>query len=626
MKKIFTRSLALYMVIALLITIIGVFAYQTYNCVSRNTSECAAQLAAVESKLSSNDDVIAQITSSLGDNALAKARAFADILAGNPEIAASSENLIAVCDRLMVSELNIIDGNGIIVASSVSDYYGFDMSSGDQSAAFMVILDDPSVELVQEPQENVVYGKLIQYIGVARKDAPGFVQVGVAPEVLTSLLASTATDVVLSEYTIGKTGYIFAVNTGDNTVAAIGNPALVGVPAADAGFPDGFSEGSGTIKLDGVKGHYLAENYEGYIIGTFYPSSEYYSGRLSQTAVVVVCMIFVFLLLMGLISSMVSRKIVAGITRITDSVSAIAGGNLNVVINENSCPEYRVLSDSINSMTGNTKQNLSRNDDLMNAQRVDMEHNREMVDNVSAACNNLKSVSDDTVATAHTLMQGAEEQNGIVAELKQAMAELIAEINRNGEISREVAENTKKSVDEIRNTGNRMNQMSAAMQEIADQSEKIAGFIGEIDSIASTTNLLSLNASIEAARAGEQGKSFAVVATEVGELAARSTQAAKETADSVSESLKSVEHGKAIAELVAKEFTDSVNLIEMSGQDIEKIAEVAKKQSASVEEVSRKLQLITEVIDRNFNLSKDSELTAERLAEEAEKLRELTSM
>jgi methyl-accepting chemotaxis protein len=58
--------------------------------------------------------------------------------------------------------------------------------------------------------------------------------------------------------------------------------------------------------------------------------------------------------------------------------------------------------------------------------------------------------------------------------------------------------------------------------------QRITGFIGTIREIADLTNLIALNAAIEAARAGREGRGFAVVATEVRELAAQSLQAAQE--------------------------------------------------------------------------------------------------
>src|SRR5207244_12039700 len=83
----------------------------------------------------------------------------------------------------------------------------------------------------------------------------------------------------------------------------------------------------------------------------------------------------------------------------------------------------------------------------------------------------------------------------------------------------------------------------AAMSRIDGASQKMADIISVIDEIARQTNLLALNAAVEAARAGEAGRGFAVVASEVRTLAQRSSQAAKDIKDLITNSSGQVQQG-----------------------------------------------------------------------------------
>ena len=238
MKKIFTNRLFTYMLVALIITITAIFVLQTIVSQSTNASSSHAKLTDVKEKLADNEETIAQLTDNLSQDSLAKTRAFADMLAVDPSIADSKEKLNTIKERLMVNELHIIDEDGIITSSTIDAYVGFDMKSGDQSNAFMVIVKDPSIELVQEPQINVAEGIVMQYIGVARTDAKGLVQVGVQPEVLEKMLMGTEISVVLKDIDYGEKGYIYAIDAASGLILAHKNQSLIGTPATDAGFPD----------------------------------------------------------------------------------------------------------------------------------------------------------------------------------------------------------------------------------------------------------------------------------------------------------------------------------------------------------------------------------------------------
>lgn len=622
MKKIFTKRLFIYMLIALLLTISAVFVLQTVITQSNNTSSSQAKLEDVKEKLASNEKNVEELTKNLGENSLAKTRAFADMLAQDPSIANDAKKLNEIKDRLMVNELHIIDKEGIITSSTIDDYIGFDMKSGEQSNAFMAIVEDPSLEIVQEPQRNVAEGTVMQYIGVARTDAEGLVQVGVRPEVLENMLASTQIDVVLKGVDFGDTGYVYAIDAKEGTILAHKDESLVGKPAADAGFPEELT-GKGKAVINGKRGYYQAEEYEGQIIGTFMPSGEYFAERRNQTLVVSFSMLVIFGILLVMISRMVDNKIVQGINSITNSMKEIADGNFEITVHEQGNPEFELLSNSINKMVENIGRSINENELLLEQQKEDMNQNQTLIQNIKEACKGLNHASGETLENADSIYQGTGEQEKAVSDLKQIMNQLIDELNGSVSASADVAEKTGGTVDKIQQTQSQMDLLKGSMQEISEMSMEIEKIIDEINSIAQQTNMLSLNASIEAARAGELGKGFAVVATQVGELAARSTQAAKETNDLITNSMRAVENGKEITEQTAETFDVVVENIEDAIHAIQDITDMVKRNVNTVDDAVSQIERISSVVEENVQISGNTKQVSSNMAEVAGKLLEI---
>ncbi len=619
MKKIFTQRLFFYMLVALLITITAIFALQTFVSQSNNTTASLTKLEDVRSKLAANETNIAQLTDNLSQDNLAKTRAFADMLAADKSIAGNLNKLNEVKDRLMVNELHIIDENGIITSSTIDTYIGFDMKSGEQSNAFMVIIDDPSIEIVQEPQKNVAEGIIIQYIGVARTDAKGFVQVGVRPEVLENMLAGTEISVVLKNMDFGEQGYVYAIDNTSGIILAHQNPDLIGTRAADAGFPSKFI-GKGKAIIDGVKGYYVAEECNDQVIGTFMPSNEYFSSRLNQTFVVSLSILVIFSALLFMINRMVDDKIVQGINRISSSMHAIAGGNFDLAVHETGNPEFEMLSDSINKMVQSIRQSILENEQLIVQQKQDMEHNQLLIKNVKNACGELNRVSGETLEHADSIYNGTGEQETAVEDLKQIMQQLTKELSSSVKVSVNVTAETGITSEKIIQTQSRMQLLTDSMQKISDMSMAIEKIIGEINSIAQQTNMLSLNASIEAARAGEKGKGFAVVATQVGELAARSAQAAKETSDLIMNSINAVESGRQVTDQTVEAFDIVVENIEKTNQSIETVTGMVRQNVEIVSNAVRQIERISGVVEENVRISQNTKQVSSNMAEITEKL------
>ncbi len=615
--------MALFMVIALLISLVAIFILQTVITSKTNNQQSLDKLQTVKEKLDSNEREIEKLKTNLGENNLAKSRAFADILAADPSILENDDNLDPICERLMVNELHIIDEKGIITNSTVDAYVGFDMGSGEQSAAFLVIIDDPSIEIVQEPQENAAEGIVVQYIGVARKDAPGLVQVGIQPEILAQTLEQTAVDVVLADIEYGEKGYIFAISKEDGTLLAHPNASLIGQSAQTAGFPQTVETGTGKMKIDGVSGYVNIEEYNDMYIGTFLPSSEYYSARTSQMIVVTITMILIFLALLLVVNRIVDLQIISGIQRMNSSLTAIAGGDYTVSVNENRSPEFTQLSDSVNMMVASIRENILHNEELLDRQKSDNENSLAVIENIKNACRDLEAATGQTMEGAESIENGTTEQKNAIEDLEKLLHGLENELTQSADETVRVTDTTERAVSEIDRTKEQLNALGESINNINMISLEIEKIIDNINSIAGQTNLLALNASIEAARAGETGRGFAVVASQVGELAERSAQAAKETGILIQNSVNAVKAGKKVADDTAAEFENVVEIIRQVDTEVDSIAELVRSNVSAVSEAVNEIDKIETVVDRNVSIAHSSKQLSSDMADITGQLLEL---
>lgn len=142
-------------------------------------------------------------------------------------------------------------------------------------------------------------------------------------------------------------------------------------------------------------------------------------------------------------------------------------------------------------------------------------------------------------------------------------------------------------------------QMTDSMEQMKVASQEAASIVETINSIAFQTNLLALNAAVEAARAGDAGKGFAVVAEEVRALAARSSSAAKDTADKIARS-------HSLTDSISKLSTDARSkmdqILERVDESVNSIGQVAKdsdEQSEGINTLSRAVMEIDVVTQLN---------------------------
>lgn len=301
-------------------------------------------------------DVEQDIKDLSDENLLSITRRIANDLSQKEKV--SSFDLMVLADKHSVPEINLIDKKGIITASTFPNFVGFDMSSGTQSGAFMVLLEEQN-ELVQSYQP-VTYDENIwrKYAGVALLDG-GFVQVGYDSYSFFNDLADKITQSTRNRH-IGENGSIIVADERLNIISNRGGN--IDSKLHTIGIDLDSSTAPGTLfiaTVQGVPSYCMYAVTEGFYIFAVMPQSEAVLSRNVSVAITTVMEVIIFAALFILIYYLIKKLIVNNIERINSSLAKITDGNLDEVVDVRSHVEFSSLSDDINSTVDTLKKYIA---------------------------------------------------------------------------------------------------------------------------------------------------------------------------------------------------------------------------------------------------------------------------
>ena len=352
MQKLFIRYMTGVILISSLIILGLSWKMEQYSARSSIRRNGRLKLEQVISTLDNNKGELANLTDSLNEDYLTRAYAFAYIIQQHPDALQSQGELEQIKDLLMVDELHVIDENGILFAGTIPKYFGMDFASTKQTKEFLSILQDDGY-LIQDIQPNGAEQKIFQYIGVARKDQKGIVQIGLAPTRLLEAQKRNEISYIISRIPMDHGTSLFAVNKEDGTILAHSEESYLNQTITDFGTTvSALSEkkDGGFLKLEDTSVYAVSAEYDNMLLCITYHKDVVYADSNIAMLLTIAGILLIFSVMAFTIRHLLKIHIVNGIHRIMKDVHQITDGNLNTTVMVDNNPEFKQLSTDINKM------------------------------------------------------------------------------------------------------------------------------------------------------------------------------------------------------------------------------------------------------------------------------------
>ena len=297
----------------------------------------------------------------LNEKHIAIARTVVDILDSTPG-QLTTEKLLRIAQPLDIIELSIVNSNGIITASSVPKYIGFDYKLYEATKVYMKLTDGTLTVLSEEPRASVlnddvgdmILGDINHYTGIARKNG-GFVQIGFNAGVIGRLQEEINIYKTIEETKIGQNGFGMVLSNG--FITAHPNGDLKNVSGEDWYKTVSSGDGFTWLNIDGKKYYAGYKNENGNTVVALVPENDYHRER-NHLLFDSLMFLFVTVVIIIIIIYLVVGGLLRRVNYLVTGIEKIAKGDLDAKIEDNYNDEFDIIKDAVNSMAADIKTHM----------------------------------------------------------------------------------------------------------------------------------------------------------------------------------------------------------------------------------------------------------------------------
>lgn len=253
-----------------------------------------------------------------------------------------------------------------------------------------------------------------------------------------------------------------------------------------------------------------------------------------QMTVIIVAVLAGSFLVLVFLTFVISRSMHRSIRVFRNTLSEMTKGDLTVRAYSGGKDEFALFGQFVNVFLDKLGGIMKEVQYISKEVKKSGEALDEMASRSGQTSADITNAVNEIAAGAVTQADESESAAGKIEQMGHSFETIVDYVNDLGSMAENMTQVSRESVrfmEELRGANEKtvqaFSQVSSQTHTTNISVQKIREATELITSIASQTNLLSLNASIEAARAGEAGKGFAVVASEIQKLAEQSSQSAE---------------------------------------------------------------------------------------------------
>ena len=226
---------------------------------------------------------------------------------------------------------------------------------------------------------------------------------------------------------------------------------------------------------------------------------------------------------------------------------------------------------------------------------------------------NVRHASHEIAAGNHDLSSRTESQASSLQQTAASMEQITATVRQSADAAVLGAQLARETAAVAERSHQAVQAVAQTMEGITDSSKRIGDIIHVIEGVAFQTNILALNAAVEAARAGDAGRGFAVVATEVRALAQRTSHAAREIRQLISESAERVASGSARSEEANERMREALRAVGNVSAVLEQISTAAGEQQSGISQINEAVTHMDSITQQNAAMVEELAAAAQSL-------------